>query len=521
MLILNQEKNLMDLLTILYKAQNKWIQLADLAVVIGVTKKTMRNYVQIIEEKFKDYADFYYSGTMLYVQFRSNFGLIGMKKLLLRESLLYKILLNSFFDPSIKKTDLAFELGFSETSIYRHIQQFNEQLPDVYDLTFSYSDFKLKGKEEEIQKFYVNMFMETMLHPGDWPFTGTIREDVVETFAQRMYNYLHFSPSPAQHIYIKVAIAVSFFRLLNGHPIHTENFRDDLVAKAKGLATDSVINDLAKDVMPKQQVDSTVDLLISVLSIFYAEENPMLFDDTNLLDERLQSIKRCEAFFESRLPGFLDQFHLQLEDRDGLYRSLAAYFTYRLSNFKKKEFFLKRSTYLLAYVSLANPELHTEVTAIFKEFVSEFPEFDDYRIDELTLAFYSLWPDLLSQLFYGREPLKALVVCQNDAFYGESLVHLINKGSSNLIRAELYDGYRIDMNQLTQLPYDLIITDFMVESVKEGVPVYTFDQLPSPYELQLLCRDIRLKKHGYNLGSGTKKGYTDILEFQRLLSIYS
>ena len=77
------------------------------------------------------------------------------------------------------------------------------------------------------------------------------------------------------------------------------------------------------------------------------------------------------------------------------------------------------------------------------------------------------------------------------------------------------------MIQLTQLPYDLIITDFMVESVKEGVPVYTFDQLPSPYELQLLCRDIRLKKHGYNLGSGTKKGYTDILEFQRLLSIYS
>lgn len=217
----------------------------------------------------------------------------------------------------------------------------------------------------------------------------------------------------------------------------------------------------------------------------------------------------------------MDQFHLQLEDRDGLYRSLAAYFTYRLSNFKKKEFFLKRSTYLLAYVSLANPELHTEVTAIFKEFVSEFPEFGDYRIDELTLAFYSLWPDLLSQLFYGREPLKALVVCQNDAFYGESLVHLINKGSSNLIHAELYDGYRIDMNQLTQLPYDLIITDFMVESVKEGVPVYTFGQLPSPHELQLLCRDIRLKKHGYNLGSGTKKGYTDILEFQRLLSIYS
>lgn len=521
MLFLNQDKNLMALLTILYKERNKWIQLGDLAAVIGVTKKTVRNYVLIVEKKFKDHAEFFYNGSMLYVQFRPNFGLISMKKLLVRESLLYKILFQAFFDPTIKKSDLAFDLGFSETSIYRHVQNFNEQLLGVYDLSFSYSDFQFEGEEKEIRNFYVNMFIETMLHPGEWPFSGTIREDLVETFAERMYSFLHFSPSPAQHNYIKVSIAVSFFRLMQGHTIHTENYRDELIANAKLLATDEVVMKLIDDVMPKKQVSTPVDLLVSILSIFYAEENPILFDDPDLLEEKLQSIKSREAFFKSRLPGFLDQFHLHLEDRDELYRSLAVYFTYRLSNFKKREFFLKRSTYLLAYISFANPELHTELTAIFKEFVREFPEFRDYTIDELTLAFYSLWPDLLSQLFYGREPYKALVVSQDDSFFGKTLVHLINKGTSNLIHAELYDGYRVDMNHLARLPYDLIITDFFVESVPEGTLVYTFGQLPSPYELQGLCRDLRIKKQGYDTDFKKRKGYTDISEFKRLLTVYS
>ena len=34
MIFLNQDKNLMALLTILYKERNKWIQMADLAAVI-------------------------------------------------------------------------------------------------------------------------------------------------------------------------------------------------------------------------------------------------------------------------------------------------------------------------------------------------------------------------------------------------------------------------------------------------------------------------------------------------------
>ena len=258
MLFLNQDKNLMALLTILYKERNKWIQLGDLAAVIGVTKKTVRNYVLIVEKKFKDHAEFFYNGSMLYVQFRPNFGLISMKKLLVRESLLYNILFHAFFDPSIKKSDLAFDLGFSETSIYRHVQNFNEQLLGVYDLSFSYSDFQFEGEEKEIQKFYVNMFIETMLHPGEWPFAGKISEDLVETFAERMYDFLHFSPSPAQHNYIKISIAVSFFRLLQGHPIHTENYREELIANAKLLASDEVVRNLVEDVMPKQQANRSI-----------------------------------------------------------------------------------------------------------------------------------------------------------------------------------------------------------------------------------------------------------------------
>lgn len=525
MLFLNQDKNLMALLTILYKERNKWIQMADLAAVIGVTRKTVRSYILSIEEKFREHVRFYYNGSMVYAQFHPNFGLLSMKKLLIRESLLYRILVNSFFEPETKKAQLAFELGFSETSIYRHMQNFNELLDSAYDLNFSYSDFQLLGNEEEIRKFYVNLFKETMVFPGEWPFEDYVCEDVVDTFVDRMYRFLNFSPTPAQHMYVKTSIAVSFIRLMQGHPIHTENYRDHLVEKAQLLASDDVVNEIWEAISPKvgdNSMDDIDDILVSVLSIFYAEENPILFDDPKLLDERLQTIKSKEDFFESHIPDFLEKYDLNLKDRGELYQSLAVYFTFRLSNFKKEEFFLKRSTYLLSYINLANPELHEEVTEIFTDFVREFPEFSDYKIEELTLAFYSLWPDLLSQLFYERQPMRALVISQNDSFFGKALVELINKGTSNFIQAELYEGYRIDMDELTKEPYDLFITDFFVESVPGGAPVYTFGQLPSPYELQSLCRDLRLKRQKDKDRRPIKtNNYTDILEFQRILSIYS
>ena len=522
MLFLNQDKNLMALLTILYKERNKWIQMADLAAVIGVTRKTVRSYILSIAEKFSDHARFYFNGSMVYVQFHPNFGLFSMKKLLIRESLLYRILVNSFFEPETKKAELAFELGFSETSIYRHVQNFNELLDSAYDLNFSYSDFQLFGEEEEIRKFYVNLFKETMVFPDEWPFEDYVCEDVVDSFVDRMYRFLNFSPTPAQHMYVKTSIAVSFIRLMQGHPIHTENYRDHLVEKAQLLASDSVVNEIWEDISLKVGDNSLDDILLSVLSIFYAEENPILFDDPKLLNEKLQTVKSKEEFFESHIPIFLEKFDLNLKDRDELYQSLAVYFTFRLSNFKKEDFFLKRSTYLLSYISLANPELHEEVMRIFTDFIREFSEFSDYKIEELTLAFYSLWPDLLSQLFYERQPLRALVISQSDSFFGKALVELINKGTSNFIQAELYEGYRIDMNELTKEPYDLFITDFFVESVPNGAPVYTFGQLPSPYELQSLCRDLRLKRQKDKDRRPIKtNSYTDILEFQRILSIYS
>lgn len=522
MLFLNQDKNLMALLTILYKERNKWIQLADLAAVIGVTRKTVRSYILSIQEKFGDHARFYFNGSMVYVQFHPNFGLISMKKLLIREFLLYKILVNSFFEPETKKAELAFELGFSETSIYRHTQNFNELLDSAYELEFSYSDFQLLGEEEEIRKFYVNLFKETMVFPGEWPFEGYICEEVIDSFVERMYRFLNFSPTPAQHMYVKTSIAVSFIRLMQGHSIHTENFRDHLLEKAQLLASDDVVNDIWDEISSKVGDNSLDDILVSVLSIFYAEENPILFDDPKLLDERLRAIKSKEEFFESHIPGFLEKYDLNLKDRDELYQSLAAYFTFRLANFKKEEFFLKRSTYLLSYISLANPELHEEVMGIFTDFAREFPEFSDYNIEELTLAFYGLWPDLLSQLFYERQPLRALVISQSDSFFGKALVELINKGTSNFIQAELYEGYRIDMEELTKAPYDLFITDFFVEPAPGGAPVYTFGQLPSPYELQGLCRDLRLKRQGFKHKQAKRSNsYTDLFEFKRILSIYS
>lgn len=123
-------------MTFLYRNNQKWIKNTDLLQFLDVSRKTLRSYLDQLQDLFKDLTHFDYTGSMVQVTFDPNFGLLTLQRTFLQESLMVKILQQNFFHTDLTKLDLIIDLNTSETSIYRACQTFNQEIDGVYDLTY-------------------------------------------------------------------------------------------------------------------------------------------------------------------------------------------------------------------------------------------------------------------------------------------------------------------------------------------------------------------------------------------------
>lgn len=97
MLVNEQDKKLMNLMTYLYRNNNKWLNLRDLMLYIKVSRKTLNSYIDRLEYTFSDLVKFTISGSMLKINLDSKFGLLTMQRTFLNKSLIINILKQTFF----------------------------------------------------------------------------------------------------------------------------------------------------------------------------------------------------------------------------------------------------------------------------------------------------------------------------------------------------------------------------------------------------------------------------------------
>ena len=191
MLVDKKDKKLMRLMTYLYRNNNKSLNLRDLMRYIKVSRKTLNSYIDRLEYLFSDLAEFTLSGSNLKVNIDSKFGLLTMQRTFLNKSLIINILKHTFFQTNIDKLDIAINFNVSETSIYRSIKFLNNSLEGVYNLSYSYSDLHFIGNEEEIRKFYINLFIETNPSPNNWAFSDLLNQESINVIIKNLMPYVH------------------------------------------------------------------------------------------------------------------------------------------------------------------------------------------------------------------------------------------------------------------------------------------------------------------------------------------
>lgn len=493
MLVNEQDKRLMSLMTYLYRNNNKWLNLRDLMLYIKVSRKTLNSYIDRLEYTFSDLVKFTISGSMLKINLDSKFGLLTMQRTFLNKSLIINILKQTFFQTNIDKLDIAINFNVSETSIYRSIKFLNNSLDGVYDLNYSYSDLHFIGNEEEIRKFYINLFIETNSSPKNWVFSDLLNQESVNVIVRNIIPYIHGEICYTHFEYIQIGIAVSIIRFKQGYKIDSNRNNNQLINIVQALSKNQEIINFIKKEFPKS-VCSLEDVLYQILVYFFSD-NFLFFilDPREVIGDKFDYYKYY-SYYEKNINFLIEKYNLTVKNKKELYKEIFTYFKFKISNVDGVDFFVDHSKYFLDYAKFLNLEFHKDLSLILQDYLNLFHSDSKYKLDDLIYNVYILWPDLIPQLIKSSMKPKILIISHYDYYYAKTLESIINLLFENVMDIQTFNECEINFEKLRQSNYDVVISDFVINDDIGDKVIFSFEQLPSINEISDLILEI-FQKH--------------------------
>ncbi|MFM9414059.1 helix-turn-helix domain-containing protein [Peptococcus simiae] len=481
---------MMRLMTLLYRHDGEWLKYTELAREIGISRRTVKTYTENLEKLFADYSKFEHTGSMIRGSFNSNFGLLTMQKTFLYNSLIVQIFYKSFFRPNMDKLDLSMDLNCSVSSIFRNVQLFNEKFAVGYKLRYSYADLQFTGDERDIQKFYVNFFIEVLPNPLSWPFEDFFAEEDAKVLTRLAGKYINKRPfHPAHFKYVKMALAVALIRLQQGYAIPINEHNPLFIPRLEKVLADPE----AQAILDKYAVDpdsSRLDFLYQLLAYFLSEEFMFFLADPAVPYKNDENYSAQYNYYLEKVQYLQGKYNICVSDTETFYNALYTYFRFKVSNIDASDFFVNHSDYFLNYVKLLNVDFHNELTTLVEDYLTKFHPHVKDRTKDLAYTVYSLWPDFLPQLMKNIPPYRALVVSHYDHYYAKTLANLLNCLNPRVLQAEVYKGEEIDLEALHHTGHEVLITDFVFPNPPEGKLLFNFEQLPSVPNLHKLLLTI-------------------------------
>lgn len=498
MLVNEHDKRLIKLMTYLYNNNNKWLNINELMLHLNVSRKTIYTYVHRLEYIFSGLVKFNFSGSMIKISVDSRFGILTMQRTFLNESLIIKILKLTFFRTDIDKLEISINLDVSETSIYRSIRFLNDSLDGVYKLNYSYSDLCFIGSEEEIRKFYINLFIETNPNPSDWVFDELLDQDSINVLVRSLKPYIHDQIFYDQFQYLKIGIAISIIRFKQGYRMYSKENNKELLNIVQDLSKNQEIVNFIKKEFPLSKY-SLKDILYQIL-VYFSSDNFLSFvEKTNNFMGDDFDYKKHYAYYDEKISQLIKKHNISLKNKEELYNLIFTHFKFKLSNIDGVDFFVDHSKYFINYVKFLNPDFHNDLSQILKDYLDIFNPKSKYKLNDLIYTVYTLWTDLIPQLIKLLSKTKVLIISHYDYYYAKSLENILKLWFENLMDVETFDGYEIDFEKIKESDFDIIISDFVIRHDLGDKLIFTYEQFPLINEISDLGLEISQKYLENNL----------------------
>lgn len=467
-----------ELSVALFYHDRKWVKKKKLSDHLGLSKKTIETYLDIIEKLFEGLLEIDRTSKLIRANFSLSIGIKTIKKIFIRNSLIAKIIGYSFFHKIENKADLAARLGTSDSSIYRNIKSFNKSIRGVYDIKFSYAELDFEGDEFDIQKFLLNLFINTQTDPNYWPFEKEVSFRDATKIAYIIGSYINIDIGLGQYSFIKTALAISIIRYKRGHRVKSESYDEEIIGYIKEAVKKPEVSFFFKKQFPSFDGD-LVHLIYDVLAFFFENEYIPLFNDLDEIFLKVPDYEDYVAYLSGKVRYLCDKYGIDKSRLDEIYRSIFSYFSVKLFNIDQADFFVDKSEYFLDYIKIINIDFYRDMIEIMEDFLEKFPALKKrYSPETLTYAVYSTWPGLIGHLIKIAEPKKGIIISNYDGSYAILLQDFINSSISKFLLADIYDKPFLDIGWLEKSDYDVIIVDFLLKEPIKDKLVINLENLP-------------------------------------------
>ena len=458
----------------------------DIAVKLDCKVRVIKEDIAKINRESSGMFRIYTQDNKARIDFKKNIGIDYVIRLILKNTLSFKIIEKSFFNHNLSLEQAAEELFMSPSSLYRYVDLINSMLKKKFNIQMITNTFQITGDEEGVRYFYIQYFLERYLI-GEWPFEDIIPEKYVDALLRERIEQTNFKMNISKFHQMKFKLAVKLIRIKKGFRLEhneadlgiyedmTEDFNKKFYNRSVGLKyTPDILFELSDCLIKESEQFSFSNYITKVNED--AEYNRIF-----LKMYRIISTLNNEFEINPIVKDLLI-YNLHMTYENGI-KDIDACFMLHDS----KETFVND-------LKISYRTFYNRAEELFKEFLLSFKNtVDENLLRQLMYILFTKWENLTRDLLGTIDHIKILVISKYDGGHAKIMQEFMGFErwkKANLVVSLMDDGSNenIDVTSL-QERFDIVIANFSL-TANDKLNFIRVNDMPTFRDLKIVYHEI-------------------------------
>ena len=458
----------------------------EIAAKLDCKERVVKEDIAKINRESSDMFRIYTQDNKAKIDFKKNIGMDYVIRLILKNTLSFKIIEKSFFNNNLSLEQAAEELFMSPSSLYRYVNLINSILKKKFNIQMITNTFQITGDEEGVRYFYIQYFLERYLI-GEWPFEDIIPEKYVDALLRERIEQTNFKMNISKFHQMKFKLAVKLIRIKKGFRLEhneadlgiyedmTEDFNKKFYNRSVGLKyTPDILFELSDCLIKESEQFSFSNYITKVNED--AEYNRIF-----LKLYRIISTLNNEFEINPIVKDLLI-YNLHMTYENGI-KDIDACFMLHDS----KETFVND-------LKISYRTFYNRAEELFKEFLLSFKNtVDENLLRQLMYILFTKWENLTRDLLGTIDHIKILVISKYDGGHAKIMQEFMGFErwkKANLVVSLMDDGSNenIDVTSL-QERFDIVIANFSL-TANDKLNFIRVNDMPTFRDLKIVYHEI-------------------------------
>lgn len=479
-LLKKNEQRQLHLIEILH-TRTQAISISEMARMLGYSKRAITLDIMTIQEKFP-FLQIQVNNQIITMDILSHYNLTYVYQYMFQRNSGIQMLEQLFLHKRTNLTDLTNLLQLSQATIYRLIEQVNENISDKYGVEISTNPFQLKGDEEKIRTLFSQLFSDIYTQL-EWPFVNT-DEAAVTDLIIKITDAIHFPLNYIGIDYMKTLVAVNLVRLKQGYTIPVDSEKAILIYNS--LLSTSFISDKTRQTLNRLGLplnQHTMEQLFHVLI-----NADYIFPDSKFINHSKNINKRIESFNNLNyvIETLKNEFGVTFDNPGPILLNLHNAAMLNRQDIDSENILYDSKSGFVEELARHFPSFISRASTLLEEYcVKMGMKGDKFLMNRLIHHLFIQWKTLYTQLVENERIIEASIVCHYDVNHAFFLKEYFELHFGKKIRFNIYDDSRLSLTHLRKITEPIILSTFHMPLI-EGKKIVNIDFFPSTNDLDKL-----------------------------------